>query len=150
MNKLLHLCAAGALALSGSFAAQAQGPGEATLSSNSCSNLQLLRGGQPMDVLLGMQLQQGDQVSCIGQGEFAVQYVNCELDNLTQHTVNEANCKAAGAVASSSTTPLPTVPQAGAIFAGSVAVSTVIAGFNDDDDSPTFVFDSGFSPVINQ
>ena len=92
--------------------AQAQGPGDATLTANNCANLRVLRNGQPLDVILGMQLQEGDQVIC-GDGSFTLGYADCELTGLRQHSVSTDACadnRVAGA-------PLPTPEQAAIIAA---------------------------------
>jgi hypothetical protein len=122
--------------------AQAQGPGDATLTANNCANLQVLRNGQPLDIILGMQLQEGDQVIC-GDGSFTLGYADCELAGLQRHSVSTDACddnRVAG-------TPLPTPEQAGIIAAASVGIGVAFAAGQSDDDDIGFVFDSALSPA---
>ena len=79
MKKLLRVCATGALLLGASLAAQAQGPGDATLVASDCTNLQLLRNGQSLNAVIGTQLVGDDQLTCISEGSFAVRYPNSSI-----------------------------------------------------------------------
>ena len=149
MKKLLRVCATGALLLGASLAAQAQGPGDATLVASDCTNLQLLRNGQSLNAVIGTQLVGDDQLTCISEGSFAVRYPNCELEDLQQHTVSAAACQAAAPLAG-----VPTSTQAALGFVGAVVISSAIAAGNNGDGNENVFFTAApppaGSPAINQ